>query len=174
MRKLFVTILVLLLVMSLSISGFATGSMGQGESQNIDVTAKYSGEISTPAVYSVDIAWDNMVFTYSESGSMVWNPETHVYQEKLTGTWDKETADITVTNHSNVEVSVEFAYEANASYGITTTLTHTEAPVTLPAGAVGDVAGAAQVTSTLTVSGQPNDAVTAEGVVVGKVTVKIS
>ena len=40
MRKLFVTILVLFLVMSLSVSGFAAGSMGQGESQNIDVTAK--------------------------------------------------------------------------------------------------------------------------------------
>jgi hypothetical protein len=69
---------------------------------------------------------------------------------------------------------VEFAYAANTSYGITTTLTHAEAPVTLPAGVEGDVAGAAQVTATLSVSGQPNDTVTAEGVVVGKVTVKIS
>ena len=174
MKRMFETILVLLLILSLSISGYASGNMGQGESQNIDVTAKYAGDVDTPAVYSVDILWDNMVFTYSETGSMVWNPETHVYEEKIAGTWDKNSADITVVNHSNVEVSVLFTHEAETAYGVTTELSHAGESVKLDAGTVGDVAGADSVTATLTVSGKPNADVTSEGVVVGTVNVKIS
>ena len=174
MRRIVETVLVWIMIMSLGVSAYAAGTVGRNDSQNIDVTAKYEASLNTPAVYSVDIVWDSMVFTYSETGSMVWNPETHTYEEQFSGGWDKETADITVTNHSNVDVNVSFAYAGDETFGVTASLSGAEMPVKLAAGVEGDVAGAASTVATLTVSGKPNDAVTAEGAVVGRITVEIA
>ena len=30
-------------------------------------------------VYSVDLTWEDMTFTYNESGARTWDPDTHTY-----------------------------------------------------------------------------------------------
>lgn len=174
MKKIIKSVLAVVMILNLGIPAFAAESVGKNGSQNIDVTAKYSGAVTSPEVYSVDIAWDSMIFTYTETGTMVWNPDTHTYEENLTASWDKESADLIVTNHSNVEVNVTFDYLPVEAYGITTSLSNAGVAVELAAGVEGDVEGAASTTATLHISGTPNDTVTSDGVVVGTITVKIA
>ncbi len=174
MRKTIKMILALATVMSMSTIAFATETVGQNGSQNIDVIAKYSDTVTTPDVYSVDIEWEDMTFTYSEAGTMDWNPSTHAYTENVISGWDKESAEVTVTNHSNVAVDVTFAHAPITTYGVTTALSNTDSAVNLAAGVEHDVAGAASTTATLTVSGVPNEDVTETGIVVGTINVKIA
>lgn len=178
MKKILSSLISFVMVLSMSTTAFAAeGSVtnqGIGE-QTIDVTARYTASTSTEPVYSVDIAWDNMTFTYSESGVRIWNPENHTYTANRSGEWDKTTADITVTNHSNADVTVKLTYTAdtaNGNTGVTGTLSN--AGGILAAGAEGKPDEAEQIISTLTVSGIPNGNVTADGVRVGTITVTIS
>lgn len=173
MKRIIATTLTLAIGFGMSATALAAETVGQNGRQDIDVKAKYSDAVTTPDVYSIDIQWDNMTFTYSEAGTMDWNPATHTYTENVTAGWDKDSADVTVMNHSNVPVDVSFGYVPEDSYGITTALTDIENAVNLKAAMEGNLTDIPSVTVTLTVSGTPNKNVTEEGVVVGTITVKI-
>ena len=173
MRKTIAMILALIMVLSMSTVAFAAETLGQNDSQNIDVTAKYSDSVTTPVVYSVDLTWDSMTFTYSEAGTMDWDPETHTYTENITAGWDETSADITVTNHSNVDVDVVFDYVPVETFGVQTELEYAGLNILMAPGAEGEPDTAASITAVLTVSGTPNENVTAEGVVVGTITVTV-
>lgn len=79
------------------------------------------------------------------------NPTDHTYSEKIIGGWDKNTADILVTNHSNADVKVGFVYKTAGNTDLTATLDVTES--TLKAGVENDYEHADNVTSKLTLSG---------------------
>ena len=145
-----------------------------GESQEIDVRAKYNNTATVPDVYSVDIVWDDMVFTYLEEGTLNWNAEEHIYEDNTTEGWDKTSAGVKVTNHSNVPVNVLFSYSPMESYGVTSVLSNTEAPVELAAGEENNVENAASTEATLTVSGVPNQMLTSDGIVIGTITIEIA
>ena len=175
MKRLFAFMLALSLIMSLGITAFAAEdpeTVGQNGSKEIDVTAKYASSTDTPNVYSVDIKWSSMTFTYTQKDTKNWNAADHSYETVSEGTWDKTSATVTVTNHSNVSVNVDVNYTAVENTGVSGTLTNASA--VLDAGEEGNYNGADSVTATLTISGKPNNTITSEGVKVGTIKVTIS
>lgn len=173
MKKMISAILVVTALCCMSMTVFAadTATVGQNGSKEIEVTAKYASSSVTPNVYSVDIEWSSMNFTYTEQETATWNANDHSYSVSTDAGWDKTTATVKVTNHSNVDVNVDVTYTAVGSTGITGTITNGSAA--LDAGVVGNYAGADSQTATLTISGTPNDAVTADGVKIGTIKVTI-
>ena len=166
MKRIVALMLALALVMTMSLTAFAAELGGKQ-----DVTAKYEKTEIEDDVRNFELSWGELTFTYSETTEKTWNPDTHTYDEDTTGGWDKESADITVINHSNVELAVTMTLTPVAGTGVDVTLTGGNG--TLAAGVEGDVAGAAFVTGTVKVSGTPNNNVTKEGITVASVTVTI-
>ena len=154
LTRIFITVLALLVAMA-SASVFAAGSTltDKKDDHSIDVQAKYVDGTVSPDVYSIDVTWDAMQFTYSTSGTREWNPETHEYTGELTNGWTSDGNTVTVTNHSNRDVKVTFRYEPASGFdGISGTFSVDSD--TLSAGTVGNVAGADKVVTALTLSGE--------------------
>lgn len=126
MKKKLALVLTLAMVFSLApLSAYAdtksTINTANGTATH-DVTATYvdgsSGGAGTP-VYSVDIVWGDMAFTYTEEAG-VWNPATHETTGAGGGIWKVNTEGgntIKVTNHSNAAVTATFSYTPAADYG---------------------------------------------------------
>lgn len=169
MRKALSMILVLIFALSMSSAAFAAAP---GDSENIDVTGKYNSTVAEGTVYSVDITWESMTFTYNETTEKVWNAADHSYSTTTSGSWDKTTANITITNHSNADVTAAIAYSAVANTGVTGTLNTTQK--TLAAGVEGKPDEADALVSTLTISGKPTETVTNVGVKIGSITITLS
>ena len=175
MRKLFAIGIAAALALSTGVVVFAESSektIGGNESQSINVIAKRTDTTENNVVYSVDMKWDDMTFTYHEKSTRVWNPPDHTYSEKIIGGGDKNTADILVTNHSNADVKVGFVYKTAGNTDLTATLDVTES--TLKAGVENDYEHADNVTSKLTLSGKPNETVSESGCKIGTITITVS
>ena len=166
MKKIITLLMALAMVMSLSVTAFASDLGGSKA-----VTAKYEQTEDEKPVYNVDLNWGDLTFTYTETVEKEWNPETHTYDTTTTGSWDKTETTITVTNHSNVSVDVSMSVTPVDGTGVDVSLTGGNA--TLAAGEVGNVSGAASVTGTIKVSGKPNSTVTEDGIKVASITVTI-
>ncbi len=170
MKKIVALVLALTLVMSLNITAFAD-TVGTGD-RNIDVEGKYQDNTSAPTVYSVDVTWGAMQFTYTESGAMTWNPADHSYSDNTSAGWTANGNTVTVTNHSNAAVTASFSFAALADYSGITGSFDVESE-TLEAGVEGAYAEADQVVATLTLEGVLADTVT-EYTKIGTITVKIA
>ena len=170
MKKITALILALTLVMSMSITAFAT-TVGTGD-QDIDVKGKYLDNSTTPTIYSVDVTWGAMEFTYTESGAMTWNPADHTYTDSTSATCVANGNTVTVTNHSNAEVTASFAFNALTAYN-TVTGSFDIASETLDAGVVDDYDAADKVVATLTLAGTLAETVT-DFTKVGTITVTIA
>ena len=85
---------------------------GLNSTASMDVVLDFvSGGIDYKSVYSVDIIWNDLDFTYSD-GSAVWNPLEHSYNAPtLDAGWTDEKGKVTVDNHSNEAVNIEVIYE---------------------------------------------------------------
>lgn len=130
LRKAMVLLLALILALSVSAGALAASETGlRGEQNKVTVVVK--GASGAPAVvYHVVIAWDALTFTYDYGQTaQVWDTTNHQYQT-TTGTpgWDKTTANITVTNHSNAAVNYAASFASSGSTpavtvdGVTATL----------------------------------------------------
>ena len=166
MKKIITLLMALAMVMSLSVTAFASDLGGSK-----DVTAKYEQNESEQPIYNVDLNWGDLTFTYTETTTKVWNPDTHTYDTTTTGSWDKTESSITVTNHSNVSVDVSMSVTPVGGTGVNVTLIGGSS--TLAAGEVDTVDGAASVTGTVKISGKPNSTVTEAGIKVASITVTI-
>ena len=166
MKRITTILMTLAMVMSLGVTAFASEYGGSK-----DVTAKYEKNESEKPIYNVDLNWGDMTFTYTETTTKVWNPDTHTYDITVAGSWDKTESTITVKNHSNVSVGVSMSIISVDETGVDVSLTGGNA--NLAAGEVGNVNGAASVTGTVKVSGKPNSTVTENGIKVASITVTI-
>ena len=174
MKKLIATALALTMTLSLSTTALAAGNVndaGVGSQDPIDVTAKYNDGATEPTVYSVDLTWEDMTFTYNESGTRTWDPDTHTYTDTTSAGWDKVAAAVTATNHSNTEVTVKFDYTPQGATGVNASMSKDSFKLT--AGVENKPSEAATDSSILTITGTPNNSVTAEGVTIGTITVTI-
>lgn len=174
MKKLIATALALTMTLSLSTTALAAGNVNGavvGSQEPIDVTAKYNDSTADPIVYSVDLTWEDMTFTYNESGTRTWDPDTHTYTDTTSAGWDKITAAVTATNHSNVQVTVKFDYTPQGATGVNASMSKDS--FNLAAGVENKPNEAATDSSILMITGTPNNSVTAEGVTIGTITVTI-
>ena len=119
MKKKLALVLTLAMVFSLApLSAYADTISESGGIANHNVTATYVAGSSGGTVYSVDIVWGDMEFTYTE-GAGVWDPATHETTGAGGGIWKATTPDgnkIKVTNHSNAAVTATFSYAAATGY----------------------------------------------------------
>lgn len=128
MKKILSLVLALALVMSLGVTAFAAEINGDNSK---DVTANYQAGEASQKVYLVDIVWGSLEFTYTDASEGTWDPETHTYTGTKAAEWScAEGANkVSVTNHSNAEVTVEIA-NSNVLEGVT--MTWDKATLTLP------------------------------------------
>ena len=74
MKKLFVMLLTLT-ILAVPVTAYGgEDTIGKNENRSIDVQAKYANGTDTPDVYSVNVVWGAMQFTYSAAGTRVWDP----------------------------------------------------------------------------------------------------
>ncbi len=184
MKKTLALILTLAMVLSLAIVPAAAATTTDnitttGGTATHDVTATYrtssSGSTGGGTVYSVDIAWGDMAFTYTAGSAGTWDPATHSVAGGTSGAWTPDSSDgnkITVTNHSNAEVTASLTYTPVAAFsGITGTFSN--ATLNL-ATAVGTAVSAAPSNyTTLSLSGALASG-TADNTKIGTITVTLS
>ena len=157
MKRFLSILLAVAMIATMSVSAFAAVELtdldNNGKATN-DVKAKW---VDTNATYvdtiGVTIAWDAMNFTYTTAAdTMTWDPANLKWNETATGsgTWDNTTANVVVTNYSNVKVDATASYTAEVA-SVTGEFDKTEAQQ-LNAAAVDTVGGTA--TFILTIGGK--------------------
>ena len=131
MKKFLALPLAALLLLALSLPGMAVGDQknltAPDQQTQIPVTGKYE-EKTAETVYSVDIAWGSMAFTYAPSNQGTWNPDTLRYEGKsATGAWIPAYAAgedgnelaanaIRFTNRSNAQVAFTVNFTPSEGY----------------------------------------------------------
>lgn len=130
MKKILSIVLAIAMLAALSVNAFAATVTTVPSSETGDVVVKIDSASAEnlEKVYSVDIEWDSLDFTYTFNGTdeNTWDPANHTYTEAndATTNWDKTTASIKVTNHSNEAVGVAATIDNAALNGVTTTLSN--------------------------------------------------
>ena len=171
------TILALVLSVALFASFAAsaadTSKIGIGsDSRDIICNFEAASVDKTTVIYSVDVTWDDVEFTYN-AGELQWNPEKHDYTSvKEDGSWSNNGGKITVTNHSNAGVAVAVSTEAASGQNVSFTIADADKSFTLATAVETTVAGAPSKEVTFTANGTP----TASGTQakIGTITVAIT
>ena len=136
-----------------------------------EVKGTYKAGGSGAVVYSVDIAWTDMSFTYTGAGEGTWDPETHQYSGSSEGAWTASNDSITVTNHSNAAVKATASYQAETGYE-STTMTFGNNGATVATAVDTTVQNAPSATITVTPGGTLAES--ADGGKIGTITVSIA
>lgn len=106
--------LVLAAMMAVALPGAAL-AVEQGD-QSHAVTGHYESGAESPIIYSVDISWGSLDFTYTDASKGSWNAQEHVYQGATPASWNPGNATITVTNHSNAAITATPSYQAELGF----------------------------------------------------------
>ena len=171
MKKILATVLALAMLVCMSVPAFAEEATldALNEKQEIQIGANYikaNATTDTSAVYSVDISWEEISFTFTESANVkTWDPDRLEYVESETntdGVWSGADATISISNSSNAGVVVTPSW-TKAQNGADVVVS---SAVTLGTAVGAGAEGAnAATTGTITVS-RPTSGTIAQGVTV--------
>ncbi len=85
-----------------------------GTNSGTQVKVKYENKFDE-AVYKVDMWWGSLQFEYSNG---TWDPETHTYtRDEVLKPKNESDGKVTISNHSNVPVTVGVSYLHCGIYG---------------------------------------------------------
>ncbi|MBQ3257585.1 MAG: hypothetical protein IJA67_09245 [Oscillospiraceae bacterium] len=118
MKKTISVVLTLVLMFSLSVTAFAASATTAPATDSADINATYVAGAAGGVVFSVDIEWTAMNFTYQAAGQPVWDPESHSYSESVPESWSGS-GTVTITNHSNTALDVTPSYTMDSGYEAT-------------------------------------------------------
>ena len=118
MKKTISIIMALALAAILSTAAFAAEADDGNIKKNIRVKAKYVEDIKASKTIHADVVWGEMEFTYSVNGTKTWNAKTHEYDIDTKCEWSAKGNDISVTNHSNAAIDVDFTYQPLDEYSV--------------------------------------------------------
>lgn len=137
-----------------------------GADQNIPVTAQYEpGQDSRP-VYSVDVSWGDMKFTYRKTERVRWDASAHEYQLLAEEQWISEGDRITFVNHSNHSVTASVAAQMEPGVtGIRAEFDQTQMYLDSAEGTAPQEAPSGEVRLSLSGSMDPSQTAYAKGVV---------
>ena len=169
MKKITTLLVAAALTCAMGTTAFAEDGVGTGN-YNADVKGTYQAGGSGAVVYSVDIAWEDMSFTYTAAGQGTWDPENHSYTGGSEASWSSS-KNITVTNHSNAAVTATAKFEADSGYE-STTMTFGNNGATVATAVGTEVASAPSATITVTPGGTLAES--ANGGKIGTITVSIA
>ena len=118
MKKIISFVLAAAMLISLGITAFAADIEAADGSASGEVTATYVPSTSVGGtVFSVDVTWTNLQFTYNEGSEPTWDAEQHKYVgETVAPSWAESAEQITVTNHSNTNIVATASYEAETGF----------------------------------------------------------
>lgn len=171
-KKLLSVLIAIAMVSSLSVTAFAATVTEDGGESSADVKGTYVAGKTTPTVYSVDVAWGSMEFTYTDEYIGDWNPATHNYVNPIPAAWscDTDANKVTVTNHSNTAITATFDYTQKSEYtSVTGAFSNT--PLDIPSAVNTEVSAAPNASSSLSLNGDLSKE--ASNITVGTVTVSI-
>lgn len=172
-KKILSLILTLAMVMGLSVTDYAADGIISGGTDSANVTGTYSSKATVP-VYSVDITWEDLNFTYNGASKGNWNPQTHKYEDGTMAGWAAGNGTITVTNHSNIAITATPSYTAKAGYESADMNFSTDAlQVATADNGVDGTAGTA-VTGMITVTPTGSLPEDTEGATIGTITITVS
>ena len=119
MKKFFALALALVLTAAMAVTCFAATytikEIGGTATENVKVVYNEGGK-SAP-VYGVDVVFEDMTFKYTAASQGTWDPDSHTYVDIAQATWDKTSANVTVTNHSNAPIAASVVYAAGTYEG---------------------------------------------------------
>ena len=176
MKKIIAIALSLILVLSLSVTAFAATIDNDTVTSDAGIAkGTYDAVVEADEVYSVDVEWAGLTsFVYKDTDEGSWNPGTHEYDNTVPAHWEGA-ATVTVTNHSNVEVTVDVTVTPEDGFAFDKA--NSAADYVLNAGAEGDYDGADNLTVTITAAetcGPLTDANAEEAAELATITVTIS
>ena len=172
MKKITTLLVAAALTCAMGTTAFAADQDGVKTGEyTADVKGTYQAGGSGVVVYSVDIAWTDMNFTYTGAGEGTWNPETHQYEGGTEASWTDSNASVTVINHSNAAVTVTASFEALPGYE-TTSMTFGNNGATVATAEGTEFAKAPSATITVTPGGTLAES--ANGGKIGTITVSIA
>lgn len=113
MKKYIILIICIAMLFPSAMPVLAESANSNGSSgTSIGVNATYTRPTGGDTIVSVDIAWDNMNFTFTQTDIGTWLPGEHRYDDDASGVWDTTARNITITNHSNTGIASTFSFES--------------------------------------------------------------
>lgn len=165
------SVLTMLSTMGMNVSAESITDLSQTSSQ--DIKAVYqNGTVTAPEVFSVDIEWGSMEFTYDSGNTQSWNVDTLKY-DITTGTpsWtcEEDANKVTITNNSNFKIQADLSYSQKNDSNIDGTFDNSSMTLDKYVDESSQISDSA----TLSLSGDLTDT-TANKAIIGEVTATIS